>query len=255
MSIKREELIDFINEILVPTEYSDHCPNGLQIEGKESIKKISFAVSACKESITKAIENRSDCLIVHHGILWNYQGGTPITGPFGGRIIPLIKNDINLIGHHIPLDAHPEIGNNAAIASLLELKNQERFGEYKGSLIGIKGDFKKPIKPNELKDKLNNILNHDIIMASPDENMEINNIGIISGGANSNWKDALKNGLDAYLTGEISENNWHESQEAGINMFAGGHYATEQFGIKLLMNKISENFSVECTYISSKNPV
>jgi putative NIF3 family GTP cyclohydrolase 1 type 2 len=115
-----------------------------------------------------------------------------------------------------------------------------QFGDYKGVPLGVKGHFKKAIKAKELQEKLHGILNHNVLLSSPDENEEINTIGIITGGANNEWEECLKDNLDAYLTGEISEYNWHDSQEAGVHFFAGGHHATERFGVQSLMEKYTE---------------
>ena len=255
MSVERNELIAYCNNVLKAYEYSDYGPNGLQVEGKSSIQKISFAVSATLDSITNAVSNGSDCLIVHHGILWNYHGARPLTGPVLNRISPLIKNDINLIGYHLPLDGHPEIGNAASIARRLNMENIEPFGEYKGSYIGVKATFKHPIKVKDLRKEVENSVNHQVILASPNVEEEISSMGIITGGATSSWSEAVTEELSAYLTGEISEHSWNDSQEAGIHMLAAGHYATEIFGIKNLMQLISDQFDIECNFIDSNNPV
>jgi putative NIF3 family GTP cyclohydrolase 1 type 2 len=152
------------------------------------------------------------------------------------------------------LDAHSVVGNAATLGNKLDLQEQQPFGDYKGSPTGIKGVLIKPIPAKELANKLELILRHTIILASPDDQQLISTMGIITGGANSDWLLAAQEGLDAYITGEISEHDWHESQENNIHMFAGGHHATEQFGIQALMQKIQEQFSIECIYIDSNNP-
>ena len=134
--------------------FKDYCPNGLQVEGSKTISKVAFSVSATKHSIAKACEWGADALVVHHGLFWKFHGTKPIKGPFAKRVIPLIKNDINLFGYHLPLDAHPEVGNAAAIADELELVNRDSFGDYKGSPTGIKGKFKSPMTRDELAKKL-----------------------------------------------------------------------------------------------------
>ncbi|MGZ5059787.1 MAG: Nif3-like dinuclear metal center hexameric protein, partial [Methylobacter sp.] len=128
------------------------------------------------------------------------------------------------------------------------------FGDYKGSATGIKGVLEQPLTAIELQQKLETVLKHNVILATPDSNALIRSVGIITGGANSEWRLAEKAQLDAYITGEISEHDWHESQESGIHMFAGGHNATEQFGIQALMEKTRQQFAVECFFIDSENP-
>ncbi len=255
MSVSRDELLSFVNEFLKIDEYQDYCPNGLQIEGKESISKISFAVSATQDSINKTVAKGSDCLIVHHGILWHNLGARAITGVFGKRVIPLVKNDINLIGYHLPLDGHLEVGHAVAIAKKLDLVDRMPFGEYKKASIGVKGNFKTPVKASELRSCLNKILNHEIIMASPNSDGVINNIGIVTGGGGTLLHDAANEKLDAYLTGEMSEHQWNDAIELGVHMFAGGHQATETLGLFGLMEIIKNRFSVSCEFISSDNPV
>lgn len=254
MSIKVKELEKYLNSLLNIYEFSDYGPNGLQVEGSKTISKVAFSVSATKHSIAKACEWGADALVVHHGLFWKFHGTKPIKGPFAKRVIPLIKNDINLFGYHLPLDAHPEVGNAAAIADELELVNRDSFGDYKGSPTGIKGKFKSPMTRDELAKKLEGILNHKVIHSVPETKDEIKSIGIITGGANSEWYLAMKEGLDGYLTGEMSEHDWHESAESGVTMFAGGHNATEQFGVQRLKQKIEEKFSLQCLYIESENP-
>ncbi len=252
--IKRDELTNFLNQLLNIESFSDYGPNGLQIEGKEEIKKIAFAVSATRDSVEKSCNENADALIVHHGLFWKFHGPRSITGAFGKRVRPLIKNDINLIGYHLPLDAHIEYGNAAAIAKRLGMSELEPFGDRKGAPLGVKAKFKDPIDPEQLQLKLQSILNHQVIHSCPNKS-PITSMGIITGGANSDWIDAQRDGLDAYLTGEISEHDWHEAKEGDIHFFAGGHNATEQFGVQELMELIKKKHpKVECVYLPSDNP-
>jgi dinuclear metal center YbgI/SA1388 family protein len=251
----RTELEQFLNSYLQISNFDDYCPNGLQIEGQNKIKKIAFSVSATKESIQKAIQAQADTLIVHHGLFWKFHGPKTITGAFAKRIIPLIEHKINLFAYHLPLDGHQEIGNAVSIANLLKMQNMKPFaeGKLRNSYYGIKAEFKTPLKSSELKMLLEKILNHTVLMACENPEQVIKSLGIITGGANSDWKLALKDNLDAYLTGEMSEHDWHESKEAGITMYAGGHHATEEFGIQALQKLIEDKFKIETIYLSSDN--
>lgn len=252
--ISQAQLHQYINQLLSSAQFEDYCPNGLQVEGKKEIKKIAFAVSATQESIDSAIQWGADALIVHHGIFWKYAGARPVTGAWGERVKKLIKNDINLYGYHLPLDAHSEVGNAATLGRLIDLTDLAPFGEHKRQPLGVKGLFKTPLKAKDLKSKLEGILSHDVKLATPDENALIRSMGIITGGANNEWSEAMKAGLDSYLTGEISEYNWHDAKEAGIHYFAGGHHATEKFGIQSLMKKIELDLKLECRFFDSQNP-
>lgn len=250
----RNELNHYFNDLLQPESFKDYCPNGLQIEGSKQLKKIAFAVSATRDSVTQAVALDADALVVHHGLFWNFHGAQTLTGTFAKRIFPLVQNNINLFAFHLPLDAHLDIGNAAVLGQLIGCQQQSAFGDYKGCPTGIEGILKQPLTAKELGLKLHSVLNHDIIIASPDANQTIESIGIITGGANSDWVLAKKAGLDAYITGEISEHDWHESQENGIHMFAGGHYATEIFGVLALMQNVQQQYQIECFFIDSENP-
>lgn len=252
--ISRQQLHDFYQALLNPSGYHDYCPNGLQLEGAAQITKVAFAVSATKDSIDKAVEHNASALVVHHGLFWKFHGPKTLTGPFARRVFPLVKNEINLFAYHLPLDGHAEVGNAAILGVLLDCVDQQAFGDYKGAATGVKGVLQQPVSAIELAAKLEQVLDHQVILASEDENQLIRTIGIITGGANSEWRLAKEQGLDAYITGEISEHDWHESKEAGIHMLAGGHYATEQFGIQALMIKTQQQFDIPCVFISSENP-
>jgi len=253
--MQRKELDAFLNNLLTPSSFNDYCPNGLQIEGDEQIDKIAFAVSATRDSIEQAVDQQVDALIVHHGLFWKFHGSRTLTGSFAKRAFPLIRNNINLFAYHLPLDAHPDIGNAAVLGKQIGCLQQQPFGDYKGSPTGIKGNLTDPVSALMLQRQLQIILDHDVILASPDQQQIIKSIGIITGGANSDWVLAQQAGLDAYITGEISEHDWHESQENGIHMFAGGHAATEKGGILSLMDRIKNQYQLECVFIDSNNPV
>lgn len=251
----RADLLEFLNDYLKIEEFQDYGPNGLQIEGREKLQNIAFSVSATLESIESAIDWGADTLIVHHGLFWGHQGSRPIIGPWGKRVLKLIKNNINLVAYHLPLDAHSEVGNAAQIAKKLGMLEQKPFGEYKKQPLGVQAVFPKPLSAHELSSLLEKLLNHPIIHSFPKNKSFISSMGIITGGANNQWEEALNLNLDAYLTGEISEYNWHDAQEAGIHYFAGGHHATERFGVLALMDLVSRQFQeLKTIFIDSPNP-
>lgn len=254
MTIPRSDLNQFYSELLAPEQFKDYCPNGLQIEGCEQINKIAFAVSASRDSIQQAIAKKAQALVVHHGLFWKFHGARCLTGPFARRVFPLVQHNINLFAYHLPLDAHPEFGNAATLGKYIGLEQQLPFGLYQGCPTGVKGKLSNPLSGTALKVALETLLDHKVILASENPQQLIHSVGIITGGANSEWREAATQGLDAYITGEISEHDWHESQEAGIQMFAGGHHATEKFGIQALMQGTASHFGIECIYIDSQNP-
>ena len=255
MSETQLNLLNYFNGLLNPGLFDDYAPNGLQIEGKPHLKRIAFAVSATQDSLKKAISWGADGLVVHHGVFWRHQGARTITGAYGERIKLCIKNDLNLFAYHLPLDGHMEVGNGVALGKALGLVNLSPFGLYKKAYLGAKGELPTPMSAKDLKVKLKHVLKHEVILASPNEEQMIRSIGIITGGANNDWVKAQEDGLDAYLTGEISEYNWHDSIEAIIHYFAGGHHATEKFGIMALMERVKKDFpALEVLFIDSENP-
>lgn len=257
--VSRKDLDNYFEAMFQPGLFDDYCPNGLQVEGAQNISRVAFAVSATSYSVQQAIRLRANALFVHHGLFWKFHGARTLTGPFARRVLPLIENQINLYGFHLPLDGHLEVGNAASLAEQLQLVGLTPFGLYKKMHTGVSGKFVTPQDPVELQDKLAKILNHDVYYSNPlglglGAN-KIQSIGIITGGANSQWIESLNLGLDAYLTGEMSEHDYHESRESGIHMYAGGHHATERFGVLAVMNKLRRDFpQLECHYIESDNP-
>ena len=250
----RAELDRFLTELFDPASFADYGPNGLQIEGTDEIARVAFSVSATAHSAAVAVQQDAQALIVHHGLFWQFHGARTLTGPFARRVFPLVRHRINLFAYHLPLDAHPEIGNAAQLGLRIGLTELDAFGNHQGRPTGIRGCLPEPLPAAALRMRLQTALDHAVLLASPDDPRPIRSIGIITGGANGGWKEAAAAGLDAYVTGEMSEHDWHEAREAGIYMFAGGHHATEQFGIQALMAHVSDAFALDCFYIPSDNP-
>ncbi len=255
MTISRNELLNYLNQLMSPQLFEDYAPNGLQVEGASEITKIAFAVSATQESLRSAADWGAQALIVHHGLFWKYQGARAVTGGWGERVKLCIKNDLNLFAYHLPLDSHAEFGNAVSLAKELGLKNVGPFALVKKQPMGAKGELAAPMSAKDFRELLEKKLNHPVVLASPDEDKKMTTLGIITGGANNDWVKAMEDGLDAYLTGEISEYNWHDAREAGLHYFAGGHHATEKFGILSLMNKIKNDHPlIDCLFFDSNNP-
>ncbi len=247
----RDELTSYLAEYLKTDEFRDLGPNGLQVEGKDEINKIITGVSGCVELFETAITEKADAVIVHHGIIWEFE--RPVyKGGYKKRIKALLENDINLYGFHLPLDAHPVVGNNALIANLLGLDQVEPFGDHGGQLIGMKGAVN-GINAEMVFDKILRKINNDALIYpfGPDT---INQVGIISGGAQKEVKQAVLQDLDLYLTGEVSEHTMHYVKEEGIHFVAAGHHATERFGIKALGDHLREKFRLDVQFIDIPNP-
>lgn len=246
-----KELDRFLNSFLKKENFpADPSLNGIQIQNSEpdakQIKKVAFAVDACQESARIAAEKGADVLVVHHGLFWG--GCQTITDSFYNRVATFIKNDLALIGYHLPLDANNPYGNNYGIANLLGMKNLEDFGSWRGMTIGVKGEFENPVSPEELGEKLSKITNTSCKVMAFGKN-SIKTVGIISGGASEDVEQAAELGLDAYITGEFAHEQFHYAQEMGINVVAGGHYGTEIVGVSQLKLKIEKELGLETLFI------
>ena len=252
MSIHRDELIDYLHTYLRVADYKDYGPNGLQVEGRDTIKKIVTGVSASVDLFEKAINQKADAIIVHHGIIWNFE--RPLyKGGYKKRVKLLLEHNISLLAFHLPLDAHEEVGNNALIARLLGLKNVEPFGEHNGQKVGMRGEWiGAPVR--QLMGIVRTHINERALIYDYGPEA-IKQVGIISGGAQKEVKQAVLQGLDCYITGEVSEHTLHYVKEEGIHFIAAGHHATERFGIRALGEHIQQQFDVEVEYIEIPNPV
>ena len=250
--MKSEQFEKYLNSYLKADDFTDYCPNGLQVEGKSDIKKIVTAVSASIELFNKAIKQKADAIIVHHGIIWNYE--RPVyKGSYRKRVKILLDNNINLFAYHLPLDAHPTVGNNAQLAKLLGLKSCKPFGDHKGQIIGIKGKIAKTTKEKFFK-KVESVVLRELLVF-PYGPKSITNVGIVSGGAQKEFSQAITENLDAYITGEVSEHIKYLSQEEKVHYVSGGHYATEKFGVKALGNHLKNKYKIDVEFIDIPNPV
>jgi dinuclear metal center YbgI/SA1388 family protein len=244
----RSELVAYLNEYLQIESFlaSDSSLNGLVVGGEDKkIGKIGYAVDACQASFDQAARENVDFLLVHHGLFW----GAPlaVTGSHYMRLATLIKHDINLYAAHLPLDAHPEIGNNIQIAKALGLEKIEAFSAYKGQTIGYKGILKEPKTLKEIANRLG----YEKTVLLPFGKEKIRTVGIVSGGASRNVSDALSDGLDLYITGEVEHESYHVALEGGINVLGGGHYVTEIYGVRALAEHLRERFGLEAVFIAN----
>lgn len=247
------DIIQWCEQTLAAREFKDYAPNGLQIEGKSEVNKILCAVSASQSAIEAAIEQGADLLLVHHGYFWKGEA-YPITGMRGKRIRALIQNDISLVGYHLPLDSHPTLGNNAAIADLLELENIEQLDPSERHPIGNIGYLKQPMRPEYFKNHISEKLGFDAIYL-PADKTQIHKVGFCTGGAQDYIHKAALQECDAYISGEVSERTFYEAQELNVHYYACGHHATEKYGVQRLAKAISEQFNIEYAYYELNNPI
>ncbi|MGA9699047.1 MAG: Nif3-like dinuclear metal center hexameric protein [Acinetobacter sp.] len=234
-------------------EFKDYAPNGLQIEGKPDVNKILCAVTASQGAIEAAIEQGADMLLVHHGYFWKGEP-YPITGMRGKRIKSLIQHDISLAGYHLPLDSHPTLGNNAAIADILALENIEALDPSERHPIGNIGYLKQPVSAEEFKLYVSQRLDFNAIHLAADKK-SIQKIGFCTGGAQDFIGKAAERNCDAYISGEVSERTFYEAKELNVHYYACGHHATERYGVQRLAKAISEQFDIEYSYFELNNPI
>lgn len=248
------QLEKILNEKLSPQLIKDYAPNGMQVEGKSEIKRIVTGVTASQALIDKAIELEADALLVHHGYFWKGEP-EPIRGMKGKRIRSLIKSDINLYGYHLPLDIHPELGNNAELARLLDIEVEGGLEGHPQS-VALFGRLKQAMTGADFANKINHVLNREPLHISPDnaEKM-IETVGWCTGGGQDFIELAAQHGLDAFISGEISERTTYTARELDIHYFSAGHHATERYGIKALGEWLAQEHGLDVTFIDIDNPV
>ena len=250
--MQRREFNQLLNDILKPHLIKDFCPNGLQVEGKNEIKKIVTGVTASQALIEAAIEQQADAILVHHGFFWKGES-QPITGMKKRRIGALLANDINLFGYHLPLDIHPAVGNNAQLAKLLDIEIETGLEPTPNS-VAMKGRLKTPLSGEDFADKIAKVLNRTPL-TSLVRSAKIETIALCTGGGQGYIDLAANQGIDAYLTGEASEQTIHSSREQNIDFFAAGHHATERYGVKALGELLAQEHGFDVTFIDIDNPV
>ncbi|EGG99968.1 Hypothetical protein imdm_308 [gamma proteobacterium IMCC2047] len=253
MAVQLTDIIRLCETVLEPARYRDYCPNGLQVEGAEEVSRIVSGVTASQALIDAAIEQKAQVILVHHGYFW--KGESPqVVGMKRKRLKALLENDISLLAYHLPLDGHPELGNNARLAQLLELSVQHGMEPANDRSIGLVGELSEAKSGDEfaafIEDKLGRTPFH---VAGTDR--PIKRVAWCSGAAQGMIDQAVELGVDAYLTGEVSEPTVHSARELGIHFYAAGHHATERYGVQALGEYLAEQLAIEHRFIDIDNPV
>ena len=248
-----KQLCDFCDDYLSVPDFDDYCPNGLQVEGSEEVNHIVSGVTASLDLIEAAIEARADALLVHHGYFWKGEA-QPITGFKGRRVRALIRNNINLLAYHLPLDAHPEVGNNAQIARLMGWEVQDKFGRIGLHDIVFSTRFESPLTLDELSASVASRLKTRPLTISTGDR-PVRSVAWCTGAAQGYIEQAAGRGIDAFISGEVSEATFHFAKEMGIHYIAAGHHATERYGVQALGALIEEKFGVRHQFIDIPNPV
>jgi dinuclear metal center YbgI/SA1388 family protein len=252
-TVDLEALVSYLDAYLESPGTPDFGPNGLQVEGRKEVRKVVTGVSACLELFERATAAGADAVLVHHGLFWDGQPST-LVGFRYRRVAELVRAGVSLIAYHLPLDRHPEVGNNALAARALGLVDLEPFAEHAGLPVGFRGRYEEPVPFQTFRDRCRKLFGQEpeVFAGGPER---VARVGIVSGGAQREVYTAIGDGLDAFVTGEVSEWVMNVAREAGIHYLACGHYATERLGIRALGEKVAERFGVEVEFVDVPNPV
>lgn len=248
------KLIAHLDELLQPEGFSDFGPNGLQVPGPDDVQTVVTGVSASAELFERAAEHEADLILVHHGLFWD-RAPLALTPAAKRRLELLFEHDMALAAYHLPLDGHPEVGNNALLAEGLGCVQREPFGLHKGTPIGVRARFQGDgIGATELVDRVRDLTERAPLtfLCGPER---VRSIGIVSGGGSDWLADAAAAGLDAFLTGEPTERVMTQATEEGIHYLAAGHYATETFGVRRLGDLLAESFGIRHVFVDIPNPI
>jgi dinuclear metal center YbgI/SA1388 family protein len=247
-------MLAFLDELLSPSSFSDYGPNGLQVPGPDDVQTVVTGVSASAELFRRAAALEADLVLVHHGIFWS---GAPLalTPAAKRRLALLFEHDMALAAYHLPLDGHPEVGNNALIAAGLGCSEREPFAIHKGTPIGVAGSFDGDgIEPGELVSRVRELTGREPLafLSGPER---VRSIAIVSGAGSDYLGEAVAAGHDAFLTGEPTERVMTQAEEDAIHYLAAGHYATETFGVRRLGDLLAERFGIRHEFVDVPNPI
>ncbi len=248
----RDELVAQLNQLFEVGLFTDYCPNGLQVEGRPTIRRVVTGVTSSLALIERAVEMNADALVVHHGILWD-GASMVLRGAFRKRVSALLKADLNLLAYHLPLDRHSEIGNNAPALRDLGGTDLAPFALYKGQAVGWRATLAVPAAADAFLARVSAYYGTDAL-AFPFGPPEIRTVGMVSGAAQGDLNKAVAAGLDCFITGEVSEYNMHIAKEEGIHHISVGHHASERVGPRCLANWLSTRMGLDATFVDLPNP-
>jgi dinuclear metal center YbgI/SA1388 family protein len=249
---ERAEFLRALDDLLQPERFKDHGPNGLQVEGRAQVGKIVSGVTASRALIEAAIVAQADTLLVHHGLFWRGQDGC-VTGWMKQRLSLLLAHDINLFAYHLPLDAHPTLGNNAQLGLRLGLVAQSQFGDQALGCLGQRADGLFFESPQDLAAHIQKALGRSVALVG-DQKKAIQKIAWCSGGAQAYFEAAIAAGADAFITGEISEPQAHYARECGVAYLACGHHASERYGAPAVAAHVADQLGLAHEFIDIDNP-
>ena len=243
--MQRSELVRWLDETLCLKDFKEDAVNGLQVEGAGEIELLAVAVDACQATIDAAVKAGAQMLMVHHGLFWGKC--EPLVGTHGKRVKTLMQKDLNLYACHLPLDAHPKLGNNAELSRLLSVRDRQPFGDYHGMTIGYAGRIA-PLSPKELATKLEQMFGAppQVLPFGPNP---IERVALVSGGGWSLMEETRDRGFDALITGEGLHHCYVAAEDGGLSIFFAGHYATETLGVKAVAHALEAEFGLPWTFL------
>lgn len=242
------QLEALINQKLDVSNFHDYAPNGLQVEGRHNVQRIVTGVTASQDLLDAAIAVEADAIVVHHGYFWKNEPAV-VRGMKRNRLKALLVNDINLYGYHLPLDAHPQLGNNVQLAELFGINV---LGEVM-PLVPY-GELEKPLTGEELRQRIEVILDRKVLHSAQGGPAEIRRVAWCSGGGQGFIQQAADFGVDAFISGEVSEQTIHIAREMGVHFYAAGHHATERYGVKALGEWLQDEHGLDVMFIDIDNP-
>lgn len=252
MAVQRQTLINYLDQLLQPDQFQDYAPNGLQIEGSKLVQRVVTGVTASQALIERAIDLKADALLVHHGYFWRNEA-SPLVGIKKRRIKALMDHDINLLAYHLPLDCHSELGNNAQLGKLMGWVTQAHMQSSGVTGLGLYATLPKPHSGFEVQQHLTRVLGREALHIDI-PSKPIKRIGWCTGGAQGMIEQAVALGLDAYVSGEISESTVHVARENGVHYFAAGHHATECYGVMAMALHLQQELGLDCEFVDVPNP-
>lgn len=247
--LSREALLAYLDEVLQPARLRDYCPNGLQVEGRSAVRRIITGVTACQALLDAAISRQADAVLVHHGYFWRGEDSR-IVGLRKQRLASLLRHDINLYAYHLPLDAHPELGNNAQLALACGWQPEGRFGEQE---IGWFGRTESGTVAAIAQRVAQATGRTPQVFGDPAR--AVHRIAWCTGGAQGYFEAAIDLGVDLFVSGEVSEPTFHLAAESGVAYLAAGHHASERFGVRALGAHLAKRFGIEVEFVDIENPV
>ena len=253
MSIELTELLAYTDECLQSGQYRDYCPNGLQVEGRAVLSKLATGVTASQQLLDAAIAWGADAILVHHGYFWSGEKAE-IVGMKRRRIATLLNNDVSLLAYHLPLDGHPQLGNNARLGQLMGIPTWEPLQPGDPASVGNIGSLPRAQPAGELVAALERITGRRPLHIG-DAAAPVQRIAWCTGAAQGYIEAAVAAGADLFLTGEASEQTVHVAREEGIHFVAAGHHATERYGVQALGDHLAEKFGLQHRFIDIDNPV